>query len=352
MRSSTVRNVVLVAASIGVTLMVLELAVRVHRGAVFTLRPATAGVNAGPGRMQYDPRLGWTPRPGRFAAHWTSNVDARGIRSNGSEVSTTTRPILAVGDSFTFGDEVADDETWPAYLQGMLHKRVINAGVGAYGIDQAYLRAEALFDVHDPDFVILSFISDDINRTEFSYYPYGRGWKPYFEYENGGLVLRNVPVPRGPPPRDKDQVLRRLLSYSYLADAILKRLAYRWWRKRPAIERVHNDGESVSLDLFVRLRDLVEAQGGQFVVVALRSDGRIGGNARLSGLVERARANNVSVLDPFAEPHKIEAVRPDARYLPHGHYSPAMNRVVAESVASYLQDKGSRSRSTPPRAPR
>ena len=106
------------------------------------------------------------------------------------------KPVLAIGDSFAFGDEVADHETWVAHLERVLHKRVLNGGVSAYGIDQAVLRSERLLDRHQPDVVILSFISNDIDRTEFSYVPWGHGWKPYFDLVNDSLRLRNFPVPQ------------------------------------------------------------------------------------------------------------------------------------------------------------
>ena len=53
---------------------------------------------------------------------------------------------LAVGDCFTFGDEVEDSETWAAHLEEVLNKRVLNAGVGVYGIDQDFLGPELLLD--------------------------------------------------------------------------------------------------------------------------------------------------------------------------------------------------------------
>ena len=181
MRKSTVYGIALAAISVCLTMLGLELAVRIHRGQLLHFHSSAAEPTDRVGRVAYDPRLGWIPRPGQFSVDWTSNVDVSGIRSNGRSVSTASRPVLAVGDSFTFGDEVDDSETWPAHLEEMLKQRVLNAGVGAYGIDQAFLRAELLLDTYDPDIVILSFISDDINRTEYSYYPYGKGWKPYFE---------------------------------------------------------------------------------------------------------------------------------------------------------------------------
>lgn len=344
MKTSTVHNIVLTAISVCLTLLGLELAVRIHHGKVFQFQSSTAEPRKRIGRMAYHPRLGWIPRPGRFSSDWTSNVDASSVRSNGRSISTASRPILAVGDSFTFGDEVEDSETWAAHLEAILNKRVVNAGVGAYGIDQAFLRAELLLDTYDPDVVILSFISDDINRTEYSYYPYGQGWKPYFEYGDGSLILRNVPVPQEPAPRSSRgfQTLRRVLGYSFLADAVLDRIAHQWWQNLPVIERIHHDGENVSLDLLVRLDGLAKGRRSQFIALALATNGRIGSNARLPSLVKRARENGVKVLDLSTETLQLQPSQLQNLFLPGGHYSPAMNRSVAERIAAFLAERGIR----------
>ena len=344
MRKYTVQRIVLATISVCLTMLGLELAVRIHRGKVLQLHSTNAEPQNGVGRVAYHPQLGWIPRPGRFSSHWTSNVDASGLRSNGRSISAVSRPILAVGDSFTFGDEVEDSETWAANLEEILNKRVLNAGVGAYGIDQAFLRAELLLDEFNPDVVILSFISDDINRTEYSHYPYGRGWKPYFEYRDGSLTLRNVPVPQDPPPRASRsfQTLRHALGYSFLADAILNRMAPQWWQNFPVIEQVHHDGENVSVDLLVRLDGLMKGRGGQFIAIALATNGRIGDNARLPNVVGRAREKGVTVLDLSTEILKVRPSQSQNPFLPGGHYSPAMNRSVAEHIAAFLQERGIR----------
>jgi hypothetical protein len=217
---------------------------------------------------------------------------------------------------------------------------VLNAGVGAYGIDQAFLRAELLLDQYDPDIVILSFISDNINRTEYSYYPYGRGWKPYFAYEGGSLILRNVPVPQAPVPRGSrsSQTLRRVLGYSILANTVLDRIARQW-----VIERIHHDGDNVSVDLLVRLDGLTKGRRGQFMAIALATNGRIGDNARLPNLVKRAREKGVTVLDLSAKMLKLEPSQLQNLFMPGGHYSPAMNRLVAEQIAAFLHERGIRS---------
>jgi lysophospholipase L1-like esterase len=345
LRRSTILGIALVTISASLTMLGLELAVRIHRGRVL-VQSATTDLRQDRIRpFVYHPRLGWIPTPGQLSRGWTSNVDASSIRSNGRSTSTASRPILAVGDSFTFGNEVEDGETWAANLERILNKCVLNGGVGAYGIDQAFLRAELLLEQYDPDVVILAFISDDINRTEYSYYPYGRGWKPYFTYENGALSLRNVPVPQEPAPTAYRgfQSLRRALGYSLLADAVLDRIARQWWRNLPVVERIHRDGEDVSVDLFVRLDGLTRARNGQFIAVALATNGRIGDNARTPNLVKRAREKDVTVLDLSTEMLKLQPNQLQTLFRLDGHYSPAMNRAVAEHIAAFLRDGAIRS---------
>jgi hypothetical protein len=345
MRKSTVQGTILAVISVCLTTLGLELALRIYHGEVLRLRSFSTEPHDQVGRMAYHPRLGWIPRPGRFASNWTANVDASGVRSNGRSIWATSRPILAVGDSFTFGDEVEDNETWAAHLEEVLNKRVLNAGVSAYGIDQAVLRAELLLDEYHPDVVILSFISDDIHRTEFSYYPYGRGWKPYFEFANGSLSLRNVPVPQKPDPR-RFQTLRRVLGYSFVANAVFRRTAHGWWPNLSGIERVHTDGEKVSVDLLARLDALTKNRGGQFIAIALATKGRVDGNSRLPNVIKRAREKGIQVLDLSMETLNLQPDRPSNMFRAGGHYSPPMNSWIADHIAAFLHERGIAKRAT------
>jgi len=335
---SAIRGIISMAIGICLTTLVLELALRIYDGKMLQFESLTPESQNRVGFMAYDSRLGWVPRPGQRGGTWTANIDASGLRSNGRSILTTSRPILAVGDSFTFGDEVEDSETWAARLEVVLNKRVLNAGVGAYGIDQAVLRAELLLDKYLPDVVILSFISDDINRTEFSNYPYayGRGWKPYFEFEDGSLRLRNVPVPQE-PARLRFRALRHVLGYSLLANAVLSRTAHQWWKGFPIIERIHTDGENVSVELLVRLDNLTKARGGRFIAIAFATYGRIGGDVRLPIVINRAREQGIEVLDLSIETLKRKPDELRNLFRPGGHYSPEMNNWIAERIAEFLR---------------
>src|SRR5205807_23429 len=76
--------------------------------------------------------------------------------------------FVAVDNSFTERNAVADDETWPAHLERDPGWRVLNAGVRGYGLDQMVLRAESLAPRFKPRAIVLTFIQDDIYRVGLS----------------------------------------------------------------------------------------------------------------------------------------------------------------------------------------
>jgi hypothetical protein len=102
---------------------------------------------------QYDPLVGWVTKAGLVQEGF--NTIDHGIRKN-RVADSSARPggILVVGDSFTAGSEVSDEETWPAQLEGMVQTPVLNAGVGGWGVDQMVLRAEHLRTVK-PNAIII-----------------------------------------------------------------------------------------------------------------------------------------------------------------------------------------------------
>ena len=59
-----------------------------------------------------------------------------------------------------------DDEAWPAYLQNMIGRKVVNAGVSGYAFDQTVLATEKLVPKVKPLFVIASVTPGDIQRAE------------------------------------------------------------------------------------------------------------------------------------------------------------------------------------------
>lgn len=177
---------------------------------------------------RHDSYLGWTPMPNTSGLKWGKTVTLvnDGIRKNGDDANYPEKPlILAVGDSFTFGDEVGDSETWPAILERKTEKRVLNGGVSSYGLDQIVLRAETLIKKYNPDTVILSITPPDLQRcAETVRHGIPR---PFFIIENGKLVLKNIPVPKV-EDRNLD-LFRRIFGYSYVFHLVMDLVAPQYW---------------------------------------------------------------------------------------------------------------------------
>jgi hypothetical protein len=68
---------------------------------------------------------------------------SRTLQAGEPSPSLPTGGVLAVGDSFVFGSEANDNESWPAYLEHELGIPVVNGGTGGYGYDQAVMRGAA-----------------------------------------------------------------------------------------------------------------------------------------------------------------------------------------------------------------
>ena len=154
-----------------------------------------------------DGLLGWVLGPDRRSADGLYMSSVEGIRSARKGDAAATRPsrqrVALVGDSFTFGLDVSYEDSWGGRLERSLGPdvQVLNFGVEAYGVDQAYLRY--LRDVRPwrPQVVILGLIDHDLLRSMAVYFFLSfPGWdypfaKPRFAAERGDLRLLNAPLP-------------------------------------------------------------------------------------------------------------------------------------------------------------
>lgn len=314
--------------------LVGEAAIRIYRGELLSLdskRSWRLSLLSSGYPTVYDAQLGYIPRPGFAGADnvWgtTVTIDANGLRNNGPATPVGTGTILALGDSFTFGDEVNDAQTWPAHLEQLLGTRVLNAGVFGYGLDQAALRLEALLPLHAPDTVILAVVPDDVNRSELSS---RYAWKPYFDIRDETLVLRNVPVPTG----YRAQTVKEMLGYSHLLDFILSRVLPVWWLVSSETIRAHDRGPAVAALLIDRMHALSTRHDFELLLVILDEGGRNAHAELLAPMLQRAKHLGVGVLDLLPQLRALEAdpaIRAQWR-APNNHLSSAGNRWVASQI--------------------
>lgn len=156
----------------------------------------------------YDEYLGWTLNPGYKNTNEAIYINHAGIRSLKQYELEPANDVLRIalfGDSYTYDEEVNNNNTWATRLEQELgnlgiNAEVLNFGVPGYGMDQAYLRWEKSGKDFNPDIVIFGFIAKDAERNinifrQILYpgtnIPFS---KPRFILQNGELELVNSPT--------------------------------------------------------------------------------------------------------------------------------------------------------------
>ena len=142
--------------------------------------------------------------------------------------------ILAVGDFFTSGEEVEDDDAWPAHLQQLLERRVLNAGVKRLRL-RPYRRLARLEQIvagqagHRRSSSASSPTTCGAPRCAAS----GAPRSPISTSKNGALVLHNVPRPAAARPRSRPlgflAAHARLLLPVRLLDAPTRCALHAWY---------------------------------------------------------------------------------------------------------------------------
>lgn len=338
-------NGFLVVASIAFTFLVLEVGTRIYHGKLFffdnfLIEYFYLVKSAYPAEL--DGLLGYKPKTNFSGKEnpWGTKVTLveHGIRSNGaSPGNLPLKPsILCVGDSFTFGDEVNDAETWPAYLERILGVRTVNAGVFGYGLDQSILRAEQLVPVLRPDFLIVGVIQDDVSRCEYAVRTGVH--KPYFTLAPGGLLLHKPPQKL---PEHKFDRFRRIAGYSCFFHRLFFKFSRAWWLHgyRWKGFRVHHNGTEVACRLIERLADLSRSSGVGAMTTLLYAKGEPRG--LFSELSSCVKSTDVPLLDPFDELEELRQKNPaDYESLWQGHFTPKGNRFMARMLAKFMRDRG------------
>jgi hypothetical protein len=176
------------------------------------------------------PTLGWV-KPARASA-WIRRseylvhlqINSHGLR--GPEIPWA-RPagvarVLLLGDSFTEGFCVAEEDTVRARLESQLRElvgplQVVNGGTTGYSTDQELLFYLEQGRRYEPDVVVLLVYYNDLSDDTV-----GGLDKPRFDLVDGELQLRNSPVP--PPSPEVEEWLRRGFQLKPLRGSMALRL--------------------------------------------------------------------------------------------------------------------------------
>lgn len=278
-------------------------------------------------------------------------LNAQGFR--GDDFSLEKKPgtyrIACLGDSFTFGHGVRQEETFPSQLEKILNAEtrdgifeVFNFGVGGYNTEQEAILLEEKVLSYDPDLVILQYLLNDIEVSRIRL-PGTRYAVPasaeiiYFEEEP---IPISIPLP--------GRLNHILLRYSYF---------YRWITKRVYFVRmnyfshfecnVFQSGYYQCAESIERIKELCDRFGIRllFLIFApATSDFPIQDKDHnhqwIRMVINDIGLDTIDFFDVFRDYNIRELVNilegvPDRG----GHYNGMGHRIVAENVAKWVLDE-------------
>jgi hypothetical protein len=280
----------------------------------------------------FDAELGWRPAASFQSAEVRTN--SQGIRADRDfslEPEAGISRIVLIGDSFTWGEEVSNDETFAARLEHHLGDwDVINLGVHGYGTDQQLLRLRRDGFPFEPNVVLLAFYEENLYRNVVSFRDYA---KPRFRVQNDQLILENTPVPTPEEVLAREQRLPRSFLW-VVARRLLRKTAVAWGWGLDASE-----AWMVTQAILDAAKRETEDREAEFVLMYIPYSGfrRPGPVEPL--LTDWARETGTAYVNLRERFLEMPATDQDRLY--DGHWTPYGNERVAMLMAEFLRQRAS-----------
>jgi len=362
-------RVALVLVGLLVPLILGELVLRVA-GAVFPGDYQTVSF------AEAHPEFGRRNKPGagwKKTSEFTSwiEVNSKGLR--GAEIDYPKPPgeyrILVTGDSFTFAEQVNQQETFTQRLEDRLnaergdrHYRVLNAGSNGWATanEAVYLTKEGVR--FTPDVVVVALylgndVSDNFSRVA-----------TVQNAVEADLALRGADAFEGPR-----RLLRKSELYTVFESGVLAKLP--WWqdngggsqgdRKAPRTLAEAEEAWTITEQLLDRMRDVSESKGARFVVMVVPSATAVaqrGGagvketdeddedadsdekpgfedpHGTLAQLTGRANLTTLDLLSPLRRADS--RIKERLYYRQNAHWTAAGHDVAADALYDFLIERG------------
>lgn len=285
----------------------------------------------GPVQFAYDPVRGGIPVPGQHGRRifpgvydYTYTNNSLGLR--GPEIGQKKgQRILLLGDSFTYGIGVNDDQTFAVQLERLTGIEVVNAGNGGTGTDYALRFYETIGHTLQSDIVILCFFANDFLDNERGTY-YDSDLKPR-DLSKSVYARKGFLNSRG---------YNWLIEHSHLANLIKQ--AFVRWSGSGVIDdsQTHVVNIGLTQKYLSLLRQKVEQEGAKFDVFYVPSAEDIQNyrNGKESDTEHALKTieNEVSLTPALANSGY------DVRFLyfSEGHWQPAAHKLAAQAITQKI----------------
>lgn len=313
-KNSTWANILLTITAFCFWLIIAEIGLRVFYNPKYL---AVTENIMGSSAFRYDSELGWFPtenHSGIFTASRPISYSHNSLGFRDIEIEHSDKPsILFIGDSFTWGFDAEQEERFTNLLSDQLAEyQVFNAGVNGFGTDQQFLLLKKFYAEFDPDYVFLTYFSENDRIDNSSNVRHGGYYKPYFLVQpDNSLALKGAPVYKGE-------------NYFYSKNPFFKRFyisrfAVRaWFNKASPKKNSNQDPTELVID---EIHKFVTDKGARLIVGYQSED------AKLVVHLEKKNIPHINLTNDF-------------RYETFGgHWTPEGHEYVAKKIHGYFLQK-------------
>ena len=196
-------------------------------------KDAVTATLAGQSRYQFSATIGWVQAHGQTSDGINTNSHGmRGTHEYPAAPADPAKRILCLGDSFTFGVAVRDEESYPAAAEASRPgTEWLNFGNPGCCLTQMYLRYHGQAKSFGGKHVVIGFMTNDAQRTVNCFRPFlnsGTGFpmtKPFAKFSGTGLSIE-------PNPYLSATDYQALLNHPEKELARLRSLDYLSWSRQ------------------------------------------------------------------------------------------------------------------------
>jgi hypothetical protein len=154
-------------------------------------------------KKKFDFKLGWSWKKNSFHLERKGNALIKIKFGNFAErlgrKNIKKAKLASFGDSFVFCRYSKNYETWQEIFFNFSNKKIMNFGVGNYGLDQIFLKYYHSKIPKSVKHIIVGFVPETLSRLLCSwkhYYEFNNifGFKPKFILKNKKLILIKNPI--------------------------------------------------------------------------------------------------------------------------------------------------------------
>ena len=318
-----------------------------------------------------DERMGWTFQRDRsgFKLNRMTNtlvsvrLDRHGFRGPDRPVEKAAgvHRMLILGDSFTAGLHVAEEDSYPARLETSLNSKsapgarfeVINAGVPGYSTAQEMELFREIGWKQQPDLVVLAvYLGNDLGNNSIRvtpcHYLVGVCGRPYYEMREGRLVA----IEGGKPLRvQSGEWLDRILGFSIVYRNFFHATGGAVSEEPPESQIVYGIESNTrgfpswvaTMELLVRLRKSVDVYGIPFVVLVvstkpevIASEGSLIYRVLRESFMAFLTKQGIPYIDPLADLARSQKAGRSPYYESDHHWNEAGHEIAANSLDAFF----------------